>query len=329
MPNNDNGGIISFKMGHNDPVTGEFKRDLFWERMGAESGDPEAMIQMGFAYLTGDGVERDPVKAVEYYRMAADLDEPVAQYNMGIQCARGEGIKRDFTEAIRWMELASENGDADAPGQLKILKDAPEIERKAYAGDAEAQARFSTLLANYPSEENKKESFEMAQRSVEQGCPRGYHCLGTRYDYGVGVAKDPIKAAELYKKGAELGSPECQYCYAVCFKNGSGVPRMTTLLWNGRSRQPSKGIAPWPPAFLWKAAISRSRSCRWSGSSAICSRQRKRSRVTCAWPLSLRCSISTWIPAILRNLFIGMIAQPSLATSGRPAWPISIAIGSS
>ncbi len=225
MPSNDNGGIISFKMGHNDPVTGEFKRDLFWERMGAESGDPGAMIQMGFAYLTGDGVERDPVKAVEYYRMAADLDEPVAQYNMGIQCARGEGIKRDFAEAIRWMELAADNGDADAPGQLKILKDAPEIERKAYAGDAEAQARFSTLLANYPSEENKKESFEMAQRSVEQGCPRGYHCLGTRYDYGVGVEKDPVKAVELYKTGAELGSPECQYCYAVCFKNGSGVPQ--------------------------------------------------------------------------------------------------------
>lgn len=72
---------------------------------------------------------------------------------------------------------------------------------------------------------NSKESFEMAQRSVEQGCPRGYHCLGTRYDYGVGVAKDPVKAAELYKTGAELGSPECQYCYAVCFKNGSGVPQ--------------------------------------------------------------------------------------------------------
>lgn len=226
MPkNNDDGRIISIRAGYNDPITGEFKRDLFWERMGAESGDPEAMIQMGFAYLTGDGVERDPVKAVEYYRRAAELDEPVGQYNMAVQCARGEGIARDFAAAIDWMEKARDNGDEDAPGQLKILKDAPEIERKAYAGDAEAQARFSTLLANYPSEENKKESFEMARRSVEQGCPRGYHCLGTRYDYGMGVEKDPVKAAELYRTGAELGSPECQYCYAVCFKNGSGVPQ--------------------------------------------------------------------------------------------------------
>ena len=225
MSNNDDGRIISFKAGYKDPVTGEFKRDLCWERMGAESGDPEAMIQMGFAYLTGDGVVADPVKAVEYYRMAAELDEPVGQYNMGIQCARGEGIARDFAAAIDWMEKAVDNGDEDAPGQLKILKNAPEIEKAAYAGDAEAQARFSTLLANYPSEENKKESFEMAERSVAQGCPRGYHCLGTRYDYGLGVEKDPEKAAELYRKGAELGSPECQYCYAVCFKSGSGVPQ--------------------------------------------------------------------------------------------------------
>ncbi len=221
--NNDEGRIISVRAGYKDPVTGEFKRDLFWERAGAESGDPEAMIQLGFAYSTGDGVERDPVKAVEYYRQAAELDEPVGQYNMGIQCARGEGIKRDFAASIDWMEKARDNGDKDAIGQLKILKDAPEIERKAYAGDAEAQARFSTLLANYPSEANKKESVEMAERSIEQGCPRGYHCLGTRYDYGIGVEKDPVKAAELYKKGADLGSPECQYCYAVCFKSGSGV----------------------------------------------------------------------------------------------------------
>lgn len=225
MPNNDDGKILSVKMGYNDPETGEFKRDLFWERMGAESGDPVAMIQMGTAYLNGDGVERDPVKAVEYYRMAADLDEPVGQYNMGVQCARGEGIKRDFAAAIDWMKQAAENGDVDAPNIVKVLKDAPEIERKAYAGDAEAQARFSTILVNFPSEANIKESVEMAESSVAQGCPRGYYCLGVRYEYGAGVEKDFVKAAELYKKGAELGSPDCQYCYAVCFKNGSGVPQ--------------------------------------------------------------------------------------------------------
>ena len=214
---------ISVRAIYRDPITGKMKRDLFWERAGAEAGDPEAMIKLGTAYLTGDGVERDPVKAVEYYRHAAEMDEPVGQYNMGIQCARGEGVQRDFAAAISWMEKARDNGDPDAVTQLKLLRDAPEIEKKAYAGDAEAQARFSTLLANYSSKENVKESVEMAQRSVEQGCPRGYHCLGTRYDYGMGVEKDPVKAADLYRQGAELGGPECQYSYAVCFKQGSGV----------------------------------------------------------------------------------------------------------
>ena len=226
MPKNNNDEqSIGFQMGYRDPVTGEWKRDLFWERAGAASGDPEAMVKLGVAYLQGDGVARDPVRACEYFLQAAELDEPTAQYNLAIQCARGEGVKRDLAAAIDWMERSADNGDEDAPGVLKTLKDAPAIERRAYEGDAEAQARFSTLLANFPSEANVKESFAMAQRSVAQGCPRGYHCLGTRYDYGMGVAKDPVKAAELYKKGAELGSPECQYCYAVCFKTGSGVPQ--------------------------------------------------------------------------------------------------------
>ena len=221
----DNDGIIGFKIGHPDPETGEFVRDLFWERIGAESGDPEAMVKLGFAYMSGDGVARDPEKACEYYLRAAELGEPTAMYNMGIQSARGEGLPRDFAAAVDWMEQADDNGDADAAGVLKTLRDAPEIERRAYAGDAEARARFSTILANFPSEANVRESVEMARLSVEQGCPRGYHVLGCRYEYGVGVEKDPFKAAELYKKGASLGSPECQYAYAVCFKTGSGVPQ--------------------------------------------------------------------------------------------------------
>ena len=111
--NNNDGRIISIRAGYTDPETGEFKRDLFWERAGAESGDPDAMIKLGLAYMTGDGVERDPAKAVEYFRKAAELDEPTGQYNMGIQCARGEGIKRDFAAAVEWMEKAEENGDEE------------------------------------------------------------------------------------------------------------------------------------------------------------------------------------------------------------------------
>lgn len=222
---NDEGRIIGFKMGYKDPVTGEFKRDLFWERMGAQSGDPEAMVKLGVAYLQGDGVERDPVKGVEYFRQAAELDEPVAQYNMGIQCARGEGIRRDFAAAIAWMEKARDNGDEDAVKSLETLENAPEIEKKAYEGDAEAQARFSTLLGNFPSEANIRESVEMAERSVEQGCPRGYFALGSRYMYGMGVEKDEVKAAAIYKKGAELGNPDCQVRYAGCLREGEGVPQ--------------------------------------------------------------------------------------------------------
>ena len=218
-------GIVSVRAVTRDPVTGAYKRDLFWERMGADSGDPDSMIKLGEAYLNGDGVDRDPVKAVEYYRQAAELDDPVGQYNMGVQCAKGEGTERDFAAAIDWMERAAGNGDEDAPGILKVLEDAPEIERKAYAGDAEAQARFSTLLANFPSEINLKESIEMAERSVARGCPRGYFCLGSRYDFAKGVEKDPVKAAELFRKGAELGDSDCQFSYAACLKRGSGVPQ--------------------------------------------------------------------------------------------------------
>ena len=107
MPNDNDARIIGFKAGYKDPVTGEFKRDLFWERLGAESGDPEAMIQMGVAYLNGDGAERNPEKACEYFLKVAEMDEPVGQFNMAIQYAKGEGVRRNFAAQKRFWNVDS------------------------------------------------------------------------------------------------------------------------------------------------------------------------------------------------------------------------------
>ena len=43
-----------------------------WYRKAADQGDADAQCNLGYCYKTGDGVTKDPVRAVELYRKAAD-----------------------------------------------------------------------------------------------------------------------------------------------------------------------------------------------------------------------------------------------------------------
>ncbi len=52
-------------------------------------------------------------------------------------------------------------------------------------------------------------------------------CLGVCYQYGIGTAPDAEKAAELYCKAAEYGSPRGQMLLARAFHDGIGVGSLT------------------------------------------------------------------------------------------------------
>ena len=163
-----NGGLnggVSFQVTRRNPITGRIERDLFWERAGAESGDPEAMGKLALAYLNGDGVEKDEKKALEYMRKAADAGNATAQYNMGIFYFQGQILKKDLDQAQKWMEKAARSGDPDAYGVLNAIRSqkAEEDRRKAEEAKRKSQERQQREQAEH--EKRKKEI--LTKRSVE------------------------------------------------------------------------------------------------------------------------------------------------------------------
>ncbi len=67
----------------------------------------------------GDGVPRDPKKAVELYCEASRLGDIEAQYNLGWMYAMGRGIERDDATAAYFFTMASNQGDALAARMLR------------------------------------------------------------------------------------------------------------------------------------------------------------------------------------------------------------------
>lgn len=67
----------------------------------------------------GDGIPRNPAKAVELYCEAARLGDLEAQYNLGWMYAMGRGIVRDDATAAYFFTLAAKQGDGLAERMLR------------------------------------------------------------------------------------------------------------------------------------------------------------------------------------------------------------------
>ena len=53
------------------------------------------MYNLGLRYSKGEGVQKDPVKAVELYKKAAELNNAFAQYNLAYSYATVRGVTAD------------------------------------------------------------------------------------------------------------------------------------------------------------------------------------------------------------------------------------------
>ena len=61
----------------------------------AKRGDALAQLNVGVAYDTGHGVEKDLEQALSWYRKAAEQGYAKAQYNLGLNYYIGKGVTQN------------------------------------------------------------------------------------------------------------------------------------------------------------------------------------------------------------------------------------------
>jgi len=84
-----------------------------WAHKAADAGNADALDFVGFAYLRGAVVKRNPAIAIAYFKAAADHSAQAA-FNLG-QCYFGaQGTEQDCTKALAWWKTAAERGHGRA-----------------------------------------------------------------------------------------------------------------------------------------------------------------------------------------------------------------------
>lgn len=92
----------------------------------AEQGCAPAQANLGILYYKGQGVERSPVQAAEWYRRAAQNGSATGQFNLAQLYAQGQGVPLDWTQATTWMEAAAKQGHGPAIPLLPVYQRAQE-----------------------------------------------------------------------------------------------------------------------------------------------------------------------------------------------------------
>jgi TPR repeat protein len=102
---------------------------VHWFQKAVDSGDDEALIQLGIHYYWGKGVKRNPNAAVRCFRRATksnDVSEAGrddAFFYLGIAYSEGKGVKASISTARQLFQRASVDDDHPAArNMLRSLK---------------------------------------------------------------------------------------------------------------------------------------------------------------------------------------------------------------
>ena len=112
---------------------------------------------------------------------------------------------------------------AAAQGDEGAIRHLKELE-VSYASANEAQALVAQGVAAEKARDPAKAA-ELYRKAAEMGDSEAQKCLGFLYAEGMGVKQDLAKAIELYRKAAEQGHTVAQNIMGEAYLNGEGVPQ--------------------------------------------------------------------------------------------------------
>jgi len=87
----------------------------------ALQGNLDAQVELASAYEHGEGIAKDPEKAIQWYCKAAVKGSSDAQTNLAWMFLNARGVEKNEAIAVRWFKAAAKSGDQYAQQMLPRL----------------------------------------------------------------------------------------------------------------------------------------------------------------------------------------------------------------
>ncbi|KAF8822014.1 Sel1 repeat-containing protein [Cardiosporidium cionae] len=176
------------KMREEDPTKINEVTKLY--KQAANGGLPNALRDLGAAYLQGSGVERDVSKGMDYLLQAADLEDAESLNLLGYIFMFGDentfGIQQNLTTSYNYFKKAAMQ---DYPESLFFLG---EFQIKSYSNDS-----------SNVTDEDYRLALRYFERAADHGYIQAFWRTAQFYEVGKGVPRSCEAATYAYKIVAE------------------------------------------------------------------------------------------------------------------------------
>ena len=124
---------------------GDYKQALNLWLEEADKRNDQAMVNLGLLYLKGEGVQKDILRAKEWFELAIEHDNSSAYYNLALMYQNAIGVEVDESKALEYLRKARLLDHRNAAFHLAIwlLKDRNDKEHLKEGLDAMLQAAKS------------------------------------------------------------------------------------------------------------------------------------------------------------------------------------------
>ena len=206
----------------------DYNQAMAWWSKAAAQGQSGAQVALGYTYEKGHGAPVDTARAMQLYRQAAARNNGDALFNIGRLYHDGIGVPVNAAEADRYYKLAAAQGSEDAKRALVMAGQG--------TGPAPGQSLFDQGERMYKAK-NYAGAFQLFMQSANAGNLRAQLQVGSQYEQGEGVAKNPKEAVRWYLKAAQGGDSQAMKNLGTMYENGQGTPEdwAEAVKWYSRS----------------------------------------------------------------------------------------------
>ena len=170
-----------------------------------QSSSPEALYERAMDEISGAGLSRNDLQAVDTFRRSAELGYGPAQVALGYFYEMGQLTTGSQSQAVEWYRKAANQGDVLAEYMLG---------RSYFLGGGIQQDMIAAQ--------------KWLKAAADQGNPFAAYYLGR-----IMADRDYPKAPALFKAAADQGIAPAQYYYAKALKDGRGgeMDRFSAYVW--------------------------------------------------------------------------------------------------
>jgi uncharacterized protein len=112
-----------------------------YSRAAYNFGDPSAQFNLAMMYVEGNGVSKDPKRAMQLFANAAKKGHGPSRALLGHMMFKGEVGKRQPELGLAWMSLARQSAEASGEADAQWIID---LHEKALAESSEAEKKGAT-----------------------------------------------------------------------------------------------------------------------------------------------------------------------------------------